>query len=97
MPGRRADSYGPTEARYTVVVRVRPRACESLRLYRRSTVIAEDNSGATLSIAFATREAAAAELLAFDHLLDIVSPSELVAAVVERAEAVVRKYRSARL
>jgi len=38
-----------------------------------------------LSIAFATREAAAAELPAFDHMLDIVSPAAFVAAVVEWA------------
>jgi predicted DNA-binding transcriptional regulator YafY len=82
----------PPDASYTAVVRVRPQALESLRSYWRSAVISEDGEGATLSIAFATREAAAAELLAFDHCVDIVSPHDLVAAIVERAQAVVRKY-----
>jgi predicted DNA-binding transcriptional regulator YafY len=87
----------PPDAPYVVVVRIRPHACESLRLYWRSTVIAEDSAATTLSVAFVTREAAAAELLAFDHVLDIVSPAEIVTAVVERAEAVVRKYGAARV
>jgi predicted DNA-binding transcriptional regulator YafY len=85
----------PPDASYTAVVRVRPQALESLRTHWRSDVISEDGEGATLSIAFATREAAAAELLAYDHYLDIVSPPDLVAAIVERARAVVRKYCSA--
>jgi predicted DNA-binding transcriptional regulator YafY len=86
----------PLQTIYTVVARVGRQGLESLRLYWRADVIAEDSEGATLSIAFATREAAAAELLAFDHFVDIVSPPDLVAAIVERAEAIVRKYRGVR-
>jgi predicted DNA-binding transcriptional regulator YafY len=85
----------PPDGSYTAVVRARTQGVESLRLNWRSAVISEDGEGTTLSIAFATREAAAAELLAFDHCVDIVSPPDLVAAIVERAQAVIRKYRGA--
>jgi predicted DNA-binding transcriptional regulator YafY len=83
------------DAPYTVVVRVRLRALERLRLYWPSTIVAQDVDCATLSVAFPTRDAAAAEIISFDDLIEIVSPPDLVDAVVARAEAVVRKYRAA--
>jgi predicted DNA-binding transcriptional regulator YafY len=82
-------------AGYNVILRVRADGLHALRLYWESAVIEQDADSATLRITFPSRGTAVAEILTFEHVIDIVSPPDLVDAVVAYAEAAVRKYRRA--
>jgi predicted DNA-binding transcriptional regulator YafY len=82
-----------SEPQYPVVLRVRPEALHTLALYWEAAVAAQDADSATLRVAFSTRESAVAQIVTFDHVIEIVSPADLLEAVVEYAEAVARKYR----
>jgi predicted DNA-binding transcriptional regulator YafY len=84
-----------SEAGYPVVVRLPPDAVHAFARYWQPTILAQDADRATLQIAFSSRDAAVAEIIMFEHALDIVSPPDLVEAVVAFADAVVQKYRRA--
>lgn len=81
-----------TEAGYPVVVRVRPEALHTFALYWESAITTQDADSATLRIGFSTRESAIAQIVAFEHIVEIVSPPGLREAVVAYAEAVARKF-----
>lgn len=79
---------------YAAVVRVRTDALHRFAAYWAPKITAQDERTSTLHIVFANREAAVAEIVAFDHALEIVSPPDLVDAVVRYAQAIVARYRS---
>jgi predicted DNA-binding transcriptional regulator YafY len=79
---------------YNVVLRVRADAPHALHPYWESTIIARDDEAITVQIGFSSREVAVAEVVTFSHVVDIISPGDMIAAVIAYAQSIVDKYRA---
>jgi predicted DNA-binding transcriptional regulator YafY len=80
------------ETHYPVVVRVANEALGHVGTYWACEVVAQDAESATLRIAFPTRESAVAELMSWRCIIEIISPPEVIVALVDYARAIVHKY-----
>lgn len=77
---------------YDVVVRARGDAFHRFAAYWGPKVTRHDDDSATMHVTFSSREAAVGEIIAFDHALDIVSPDDLIDAIVAYAHTVLARY-----
>lgn len=80
------------DASCDVVVRVRTTLVTKLASYWDTVVEHEDESTTTLRIVFPTRDVAIVQLLVLCDSVEIISPPELPAAIVERARSAIRTY-----
>jgi len=81
---------------YPAVVRVRSDMLAMVRSFWSSSISAHDADGAIVQVVFPTRDAAVSEIVPFGHVIEIVSPPDLVDALIARAEAIAQKHRDAR-
>jgi predicted DNA-binding transcriptional regulator YafY len=77
---------------YDVVVRARGDALHRFAAYWGPKVTVHDDGSATLHVTFSRREAAVGEIIAFDHALEILSPDDLIDAIVAYARTVITRY-----
>lgn len=84
------------QAGYEAVVRVRPDTLPMLGSFWSSSMRVQDADVAIVQVVFPTRDVAVAEIVPFGHALEIVSPPDLVDALITYTEAIARKHRDAR-
>jgi predicted DNA-binding transcriptional regulator YafY len=81
---------------YAVVVRARGDARHRFAAYWGPKITLHDDESATLHVTFSSREAAVAEMIAFDHALEVISPDDLIDAIVAYAQTVLARYANRR-
>ena len=77
---------------YDVVLRVKLEAMAEFNPYWESTMVAEEDDGAVVRMAFPSREFAVMQVLAFGDSIEVIEPSDLPLAIAESARVALARY-----